>query len=113
MRGQIFTIEGKKFFTFGGAYSIDHYMRVKNISYWDEEIPCKEEYDEAVKNLTLCDKNVDYIITHTAPREVINFVAKTHRLACGMKATFFLDLFLFSYILEKSKPDILLLSILV
>lgn len=70
MRGQIFSIEGKKFFTFGGAYSIDRYMRVKNVSYWDEEIPCKEEYDEAVKNLTLCNKNVDYIITHTAPREV-------------------------------------------
>lgn len=27
MRGQIFEIEGKKIFTFGGAYSIDKYMR--------------------------------------------------------------------------------------
>ena len=71
MRGQIFTIEGKRFFTFGGAYSIDRCLRVKNVSYWEEETPSKSDYDEAVRSLTLCDKKVDYIITHTAPREII------------------------------------------
>ncbi len=71
MRGQIFTIEEKKFFSFGGAYSIDRYMRKKNVSYWDEEIPNNEEYDEAVKNLNENGKSVDYIITHTAPKEII------------------------------------------
>ncbi|MGN1050741.1 MAG: metallophosphoesterase [Acutalibacteraceae bacterium] len=71
MRGQIFNINGKKFFTFGGAYSIDRYMRVKNKSYWEEELPNDEEYNEAIKNLNFNDKTVDYIITHTAPKEIV------------------------------------------
>ena len=47
MRGQCFTIEGKKFFTMGGAYSIDRGWREKNVSYWDAELPSDEEYKEA------------------------------------------------------------------
>lgn len=71
MRGQVFTIEGKKFFTFGGAYSIDRNMRVKDKSYWIEEIPTDNEYCEAIANLKANNKQVDCIITHTAPREIV------------------------------------------
>ena len=71
MRGQVYTINGKKFFTFGGAYSIDRYMRKLNYSYWNEEIPNGDEYKEATENLKKVDNKVDYIITHTAPREII------------------------------------------
>ena len=71
MRGQVYTINGKKIFTFGGAYSIDRYMRKLNYSYWSKEIPNNDEYKEATENLKKVDNKVDYIITHTAPREVI------------------------------------------
>ena len=71
MRGQIYTIENKKIFSFGGAYSIDRYMRTEHISWWKQEIPCDEEYDEAIRNLELHNHKVDYIVTHTAPREII------------------------------------------
>ena len=71
MRGQVFTLQGKKIFTFGGAYSIDRDTRVLNISYWEEELPTPEEYREAVRNLELHGNEVDYILTHTAPREMI------------------------------------------
>ena len=71
MRGNIFDICGKSFFVFGGAYSIDRFMRKKNLSYWDKEIPCNSEYREATKNLTERGFEVDYILTHTAPREII------------------------------------------
>lgn len=71
MRGQVFTIYVKKFFTFGGAYSIDRYMRVKNKSYWEQELPNNDEYNEAIRNLKENGNAVDYIITHTAPRELI------------------------------------------
>lgn len=71
MRGQIYTIENKKVFSFGGAYSIDRYMRTEHISWWKQEIPCNEEYDEATKNLELHNHQVDYIVTHTAPREIV------------------------------------------
>lgn len=71
MRGQVFTIDDKKFFTFGGAYSIDRYMRTKNKSYWNEELPNNDEYREATQNLAENGNTVDYIITHTAAREIV------------------------------------------
>ena len=83
MRGQVYTMEGKTFFTMGGAYSIDRYMRTKNISYWDEELPNSDDYHEADRNLKAHDYKVDYVLTHTAPREVIRYLAG--------KGHFFLD----------------------
>ena len=70
MRGQVFTIENKKFFAMGGAYSIDKYMRQEGISWWPQELPNDEEYKEATENL-LKSNDIDYIISHTAPREII------------------------------------------
>lgn len=71
MRGQVFRIEGQKIFTMGGAYSRDRAMRVEGLSYWKEELPSREEYEEAARNLAFHRFSVDYIITHTAPREMI------------------------------------------
>lgn len=71
MRGQVFNISGKKIFTMGGAYSIDRYMRRLNESYWEEEIPNDAEYKEAANNLKKVDYKVDYVVTHTAPRELV------------------------------------------
>ena len=73
MRGQIFTIDGLKFFTFGGAYSIDKMSRAEGISWFPEEIPSREEYEEGWKNLEKEDFQVDYILTHTAPRDVAKY----------------------------------------
>lgn len=71
MRGQIFTIDGKKIFTMGGAYSRDRYLRTLGRSYWNEELPWNGEYREATQNLREAGNEVDYIITHNAPREII------------------------------------------
>lgn len=70
MRGQVFEIEGKRIFAFGGALSTDRAFRKLNISYWDEEIPSKDEILEAKHNLEMCNYKVDYIVTHTAPTSV-------------------------------------------
>ena len=63
-------IDGLKVFTFGGAYSIDKMSRAEGISWFPEEIPSREEYEEGWKNLEKEDFQVDYILTHTAPRDV-------------------------------------------
>lgn len=76
MRGQIFEIEGKRIFTMGGAYSIDRYMRLEGFSFWREELPTNDEYRTAAQNLEEVGKRVDYIITHTAPREIIRRMGK-------------------------------------
>ncbi len=71
MRGQVYCIEGCKFFTFGGAYSIDKQYRDEGISWFPEELPSLEEYEEGWENLENAEFQVDYILTHTGPREVV------------------------------------------
>lgn len=87
-RGQIFTIAGKTFFTFGGASSRDisggildrsssayheEYKRVSkstkpfrilNESWWSEELPNKDELEESTRNLSQAEYKVDYVISH-------------------------------------------------
>lgn len=72
MRGQVFHIENKIIFTFGGGYSIDKYIRTPYHSWWPQEMPTEDEMKEAVKNLELCHNQVDYIITHTAPEDTMS-----------------------------------------
>lgn len=69
MRGQVFTINEKKIFTFGGATSIDKYCRTEGISWWPEELPSKKEEDEGLDNLDKHGWKVDYVITHGCPCE--------------------------------------------
>ena len=71
MRGQVFEIEGKKIFTFGGAMSNDKQYRKEGVSWWKEEIPSTKEFEEGISNLEKHDLTVDVIITHTAPSLVI------------------------------------------
>ena len=92
MRGQIFELEGYRFFTMGGARSHDiedgilepddpnferkllmlqrnprARFRINHISWWEQELPSDEEYAEARRNLDQCGWQADYIITHCAP----------------------------------------------
>lgn len=85
MRGEVFNIENKKFFTFGGASSHDisdgileigderikqwnkdysKMFRVNHLSWWERELPSQEEMDNGIKNLELNNNKVDYILTH-------------------------------------------------
>lgn len=70
MRGQVYNIDGTTFFTFGGAYSIDKMYRAEGLTWFPEEIPSREEYEEGWKNLEKVDFKVDYILSHTGPREI-------------------------------------------
>ncbi len=89
MRGQIFTIEDKTFFTMGGGYSIDKYLRKEGISWWKEEIPSEEEFEEARNNLKKYNHKVDFIITHAAPEKIMNMIFPNH--APELKLNLFLQ----------------------
>lgn len=90
IRGQVFTIEDKKFFTFGGASSHDiqdgildyedpkwkdkakhleskgKYMyRIKGLSWWEQELPTEEEIQTGIDNLKLHNNKVDFILSHS------------------------------------------------
>ncbi|WP_337034828.1 metallophosphoesterase family protein [Paenibacillus illinoisensis] len=74
MRGQVFEIEGNKFFTFGGAASHDKEYRKEGKSWWRREMPSQEEYEEGLKNLEKHDWKVDYILTHTCSTTSLEYI---------------------------------------
>lgn len=78
MRGQVYEMEGKKIFTFGGAYFNDKYMRTLHRSWWSQEMPTDNEMQEVIRNLEKRNNEVDYIITHGAPEETINIFQPYH-----------------------------------
>lgn len=67
MRGQIFEIDGRSFFTMGGAASHDRQFRKEGRSWWPEELPSEEELARADAALDGCGRRVDYVLTHCAP----------------------------------------------
>ena len=97
-RGQIFDLNGKKYFTFGGASSHDisdgildpsefknemefrselifwkktkQFWRIKGLSWWEQELPTDDEIEEAMHNLKMVNNKVDYIITHCCSSEL-------------------------------------------
>ena len=74
----------------GGAYSIDKYTRTEGLSWWNQEQPSDDEYKNAAKNLKERGFKVDYIITHTLPREMILRLGK-YPDAHDMELTGFLE----------------------
>lgn len=67
MRGQVYTIEGKKIFTFGGGHSQDFDFRRSSENWWKREKPSHDEIIEAIENLRINDNSIDYVITHEPP----------------------------------------------
>lgn len=83
MRGEIYDIEGKKFFTFGGANSTDlvYYNmygkrkeRKEGKDWWREERPSVDDKLNATENLTKHDFKVDCIVTHTCFYQAIEAI---------------------------------------
>ena len=70
-RGEIYTFEDKKVLTFGGALSVDKDFRIENKSWWAGELPTYEDVVNLDKNLELHNNDVDFILTHTAPKSII------------------------------------------
>ena len=67
MRGQIFDIDGNRYFTFGGGESTDKDMRVAEGFWWRQEEPTPDEMADGARVLDEAGCKVDYIITHEPP----------------------------------------------
>lgn len=95
MRGEVFTIEDKKFFAFGGASSHDisdgildyedpdwrykakaldkqgKYMyRIKGLSWWTQELPTEKEMHNGINNLAAHGNKIDFLLTHSPSASV-------------------------------------------
>jgi hypothetical protein len=101
VRGEVYVINNKTIFTFSGAttssegrFTYEQYkskekvkkkkyrygeykktvyekVKLKEISYWKQEISTEEEKENARKNLEKYNNKVDYVCTHTAPKFIV------------------------------------------
>ena len=71
MRGQVFNIDGVTFFTMGGAKSQDKAYRKEGKTWWEDEMPNKDELEEGVNNLDKCNWSVNYVLTHSLPTYIL------------------------------------------
>ena len=78
MRGQIFDIDGKKFFVMGGADSYDRAYRTPHVSWWPQERPSTTDIRQAEKTLRAVGGKVDYVLTHTCPLELLDVIKYRH-----------------------------------
>ena len=70
MRGEIFTIENKTFFVFGGGFSLKKLTNSSLINVWDREMPNETEYQNGLENLAKVNYSVDYMLSHVAPQKM-------------------------------------------
>jgi hypothetical protein len=70
MRGQVYTIEDKKIFTFGGGESSEIQARIEARKWWPCEMPSLDEMREGIDHLKANGLQVDYIFTHEPPPHV-------------------------------------------
>ena len=98
MRGNMFEFDGKKFWCFGGASSHDisdgiidpsdfdsaeeflaevrlwcrlgKMFRINHLSWWEQELPSRQEMDFGMQILEENGFKTDYIISHCCPQEV-------------------------------------------
>lgn len=110
MRGQFYDLFGTKVFSFGGAQSHDikdgildpdnkedcekiyewrhdcfgRQFRILGVSWWPQELPNEEEYEEGLKNLKKNDNKVDIVVSHDCPSSTQSLLGA---LQCGLYKT--------------------------
>ena len=87
MRGQVFEIEGKTIFTFGGGEDPDLELKSdEELGGVRPEVPTREEMLEGVANMERVDFTVDYIVTHEPPANVHAFLMLSQNTTPGVTA---------------------------
>jgi predicted phosphodiesterase len=70
-RGEVYNINGKTFWCFGGALSNDKEYRTLGKDYWSQEQPTWDEFIYGKQSLDKVDYKIDYILTHTCPLNIM------------------------------------------
>lgn len=102
IRGEIYDFDGYNFFAFGGAASHDiqdgvldindyqgdynkmitdykrksklgQMFRINHISWWEREMPSREEMDNGLNNLNNS-KRIDFVLSHSLPSSVLSSI---------------------------------------
>ncbi len=76
MRGQVFDLEGEKYFVFGGARSFDAQRLKDDDSRRPQEMRTESDFNEAKKNLAAVSNKIDYVISYDCPESLLKEMTK-------------------------------------
>lgn len=94
-RGEVYTINGKKIFVFGGAKTTDmvskvlrgnkfkEVKRIEGKDWWPGELPNENDKRNAWRNLKKHGNKVDIIVAHTLPSNIIGEYDKVYDSPTG------------------------------
>lgn len=71
INGEIYNLNGGRFFCFGGAVSTDKMYRKEGVNWWPQEVPNIKQRTYGDDNLAKVNDKVDYILTHCGPKEIV------------------------------------------
>ncbi len=71
-RGEIYTINNKKFLALGGARSYDKHLRTEHIDWWSTEELSHKDIENCYDNLEKHNFKVDYLISHTTRENIVH-----------------------------------------
>lgn len=74
MRGEVYRLQEKSFFVFGGGESPDMAMRMGSGTWFREEMPTRDEMLQGIDNLKKAGYQVDYIFTHEPMQKTKEFL---------------------------------------
>ena len=70
-RGEIYTLENKRFLVLGGALSDDKVWRKPHESWWSQEEWSEKEKADCLEKIKKDNCSLDYVLSHTGPSEGI------------------------------------------
>lgn len=83
LRGEVYTIDGYKIFSCGGASSIDKNSRTLNIDYFKQEDLTYSEIENALSNLEKHNNTVDFIVSHTCSASTLERMCSYFNMYLG------------------------------
>ena len=73
-RGELYQMEGKTVFAFGGGESMDAELRREGETWWPREMPSQEEIAKGEETLAQHGNQVDLIVTHECSGRLYRFL---------------------------------------
>lgn len=78
LRGEVYQVDGQRFFCFGGGFSVKKVTGGSKVPIWEGEMPSQQEYSMGLSNLAEHGHEVDYIFTHTCPTSCLAHLPARH-----------------------------------
>lgn len=86
LRGHVYDLNGRRTWVMGGGTSVDAAWRTPGFDWFPEEIPSADELDYGESRLDAAGWQVDLVLTHDAPADLVPAALSVGQALPGIKA---------------------------